>query len=194
VSGPYAELAARVLARPPRLGPVRLVTVDGPAGAGKTTFADRLVAALGDAATVVHMDDLYAGWHDIEGCWPRVEEWLLAPLRAGRPARVRHYDWHEGRFVEQEHEVPPRPVLVLEGVGSGRRAVAAETTLAVWVDAPPDLRLARGVERDGEELRGEWLRWQAEEAAHFAREGTRGRAELVVDGTRTFTAAELPGG
>ncbi|MFL6139867.1 MAG: uridine kinase [Frankiaceae bacterium] len=184
---PYDDIAASVLAAPARLGPVRLVTVDGPAGSGKTTFAAGLVAALVETAVVVHMDDLYEGWHDIEDCWPRVEEWLLAPLGAGRPARVRHYDWPAGRWGEDWHDVGLPVVLVLEGVGAGRRAVADETTLAVWVEAPRDLGLARGVERDGEALRGEWLRWQAEEADHFAREGTRERAQLLVDGTRTGT-------
>jgi hypothetical protein len=29
----------------------------------------------------------------------------------------------------------------------------------------------------------EWLRWQRTEAAEFAREGTRARADVVVDGS-----------
>ena len=55
-------LADRVRAAVPLLGRTRLVCVDGPAGSGKTTLADRLVTALGPGAAVVHMDDLYAGW------------------------------------------------------------------------------------------------------------------------------------
>ena len=57
----YADLAARVRAVPPRLGPVRLVAVDGGAGSGKTSFAARLAAAL-DGVPVLHTDDFLDGW------------------------------------------------------------------------------------------------------------------------------------
>ena len=43
--------------------------------------------------------------------------------------------------------------------------------------------LARGVTRDGQEMRGHWLRFRETEDAHFARDGTRDRADVIVDGT-----------
>jgi uridine kinase len=46
----FAALAHAVMGRGPRLGTVRLVAVDGPSGAGKTTFADRLARALKGAS------------------------------------------------------------------------------------------------------------------------------------------------
>src|SRR6266511_4903551 len=42
----FAHLASRVMTTVPRLGRVRLVAVDGPSGAGKTWFADRLAKHL----------------------------------------------------------------------------------------------------------------------------------------------------
>lgn len=182
MTGAFADLAADVLAGPARLGPVRLVAVDGPAGAGKSTFAARLAAVLGTAGATVHMDDLFAGWHDLPGCWPRVEEWVLAPLRAGRPGRMRRFDWPAGRFGDRWYDVPVTDVLVLEGVGSGRRAAAPDLSALVYVDAPWPVRLRRGLDRDGEALREEWLRWHEAEDAHLAAEGTRARADVVVDG------------
>ena len=56
-------------------------------------------------------------------------------------------------------------------------------TLLVWVDTPSDVRLARGLERDGEPMREHWLRWRVQEDAMFARHRTRERADVVVDGT-----------
>jgi cytidylate kinase len=53
-------------------------------------------------------------------------------------------------------------------------------TYRVWVEAPYDVRLARGIERDGESHRDLWLAWIAEEAAFFAADGTRERADLVL--------------
>jgi uridine kinase len=177
----YDQLARRVLGAPPRLGAVRLVVVDGPAGSGKTTFAARLAAALG-GSPVVHMDDLYEGWSGLDrAVWERLSTGVLEPLKAGRPARYRRYDWDAERFAEW-HDVPAAAALVVEGVGSAQRPVDGLATLRVWVEAPDDLRLARGVARDGERLRARWLRWMDAEREHFAGELTRERADLVVDG------------
>ncbi len=173
------ELADRVRSARPLLGATRLVVVDGPAGSGKTTLAGRLAGELG--APVVHADDLLAGWGDLEGWWDRLEEGVLTPLAAGRPGRYRRYDWSAGAFAEP-HDVPVTDALVVEGCGSGRRAADGVAVLRVWVEAPDDVRLARGVQRDGEAMRPQWLAWMAAERRHFAAERTRERADVLVDG------------
>jgi len=175
-------VAARVLAERPQLGSVRLVCVDGPAGSGKTTLAGAVADAWGPRAAVVHLDDLYEGWTGLEGVWGRVEAQLLAPLAAGRPARYQRYDWSAGRFGEWAY-VPVPEVLILEGCGSAPRAVDGRAVLRLFVEAPADVRLARGLARDGADQRDHWLAWMAEEAAYFDREATRARADVVVDGT-----------
>ena len=75
-------------------------------------------------------------------------------------------------------------MLLIEGVGSGNGAYHDAITCLVWVEAPPVVRLERGVARDGEHMRDQWLAWQKHEKAMFAREQTRERADVVVDGTR----------
>lgn len=181
-SADVAALAAAVARSAPLLGPVRLVCVDGPAGSGKSTLAGALAAHLGDGCAVVHLDDLYEGWAGLAGVWDRLEAQVLAPLAEGRPARYQRYDWLVGAFAEWV-EVPVPAVLVLEGCGSAPRAVDGRAVLRVFVEAPDDVRLARGLARDGEALRDHWLAWMREEAAEFAREDTRARANVVVDGT-----------
>jgi uridine kinase len=177
----FAELAERVRAAPPRLGATRLVCVDGPAGSGKTTFAGRLVDALGPGTAVVHMDDLYAGW-TLDGAIARLTAGVLRPLAAGRPGSYSRYDWDAERFADVPTEVPVPEVLVVEGCGSCPRALDEWTTLRIWLEAPEFLRLARGLARDGHHLSGHWLAWQRAEAVEFAREDTRARADLRVDG------------
>lgn len=176
----FDELAVRVRESAPRLGRVRLVVVDGPAGSGKTTFAGSLSRRLG--AAVVHLDDLYEGWSGLAAAvWDRLHDGVLAPLAQGRPGRYRRYDWAAAAFAEWR-EVPLAPVLVVEGVGAAAGRVDPFASLRVWVEADEDLRLERGAARDGAELRHEWVRWLALESEHFAFDGTRSRADLVVDG------------
>ena len=169
-------LAESILARP---GGVRLVAVDGHGGAGKSTFATRLAAALGGAA-VVHTDDFATGEPGVEW-WPRLEREVIVPLSAGETARYRRWDW-QGKRLAEWHAVEPMPAVVIDGVSSARPAAAEMLTCAIWVDAPAELRLQRGLERDGRDARPSWDAWTAEEDAHFGEDGTRARCELVVDG------------
>lgn len=182
--GRYADLAEQVLSAKPRLGHTRLVCVDGPAGSGKTTFADRLATALGPHTPVVHMDDLYGGW-TLRGVVARLSAGVLRPLAEGQPGAFHRYDWAAGRFRADPTAVPVSEVLVVEGCGSCPRAVDPWATLRVWVEAPAGLRLARGIARDGSDLAPEWRRWQVLEAEVFAVEDTRARADLRVDGAAT---------
>ena len=163
-----------------------LVVIDGPAGSGKTTLAAQLAPVLGDGAggpaPVVHMDDLYAGWEaGPDGGAANLAAWILEPLAENRPARYRRYDWHEGAYAE-EHEVAPARFVVIEGCGAGARTVDRYRRLLVWVEADDRERLRRGIARDGENERDHWLTWMEDEAAHYAKERTRDRADVHLDG------------
>lgn len=193
VTATPSEVAALVLDRaralPATLGSGRLVCIDGPAGSGKTTLAAAIAELAG--APVVHMDALYDGWDGL----PRVAEQLdalLLPLAEDRAGHYLRYDWDLARYVETV-TVEPGPLLVLEGVGSGSLAYSGLCTVLVWVEAPEELRLARGLARDGAELEARWRRWMRDEAAHFAGEDTRARAGLVVDGTGGANQTGSPG-
>ena len=184
-------LVGRALDASPRLGPVRLVAVDGPAGSGKTTVAGALAARFvgrGLETAVLHLDDLYDGWTGLEGSlWPRLAAQVLEPLRRGRPGRYQRYDWGSGAF-DGWVDLPVPGVLVLEGCGSARREADPFVVLRVWVEAPPDVRLERGLARDGQAARPHWERWMADEAAHFARERTADRADARLDGFGRMSA------
>jgi uridine kinase len=127
------------------------------------------------------MDSVYAGWDGLAAGMSTVAGSVIEPLSAGRAGRYRRYDWHAAAFAE-ECLVSPCDVLVVEGVGSAGTAYAHLVTCLVWLDTPSDVRLRRGLERDGDGVRERLLAWREQEEAMFARERTRERADVLVDG------------
>jgi cytidylate kinase len=184
----FAALAALIRSRPARLGAVRLVAIDGPSGAGKTWFADRLAKELD--APVVHTDDLLDGWDDQFTFWPRLEELVLGPLRDGRAARYQRYQWDRRCFGGPPVRIEPADAVLMEGVSSARSVIRAELSYSIFISAPADLRLSRALAREGGDdvaFRAYLERWRLAEDRHFAGDGIAEAADLVVDG-----AAEGP--
>lgn len=179
----YPALVGATVETPPRLGDVRLVAVDGGTGAGKSTVAAGLAAALvaaGWTVAVVAADDLLDGWSDVEGAGSRIRDLVLSPLAAGSTARYHPYDWHAGRFGDKMRQVAPPDVLILEGVGAGRGMFRPYISLLIYVDAPLDLRFARVLARDGEQVAGPLRDWIADETAHLAANATRAASDVYL--------------
>jgi len=179
------ELVAMTFDARNQQGATTVVAIDGPSGAGKSTLAGRLEAALGRAGVptaVVRMDDLYPGWEGLDDGVPHLLCWVLEPLSRKRTPRYHRYDWPTGRFAEWK-TVPTTQVLIVEGVGSGSTAAAPYLGMLIWIEAPRTVRFERGLERDGEAYRPMWERWALQEERMFAREHTRDRADVILDGT-----------
>jgi len=184
------ELAARVVEWTAARPAPAVVAVDGPSGAGKTSLAETLVAVLAGAgrdAVAVHLDDLYPGWDGLDAVVPIVVRHVLEPLASPGPVAVPTWDWRRdrpGRSRALPELGPPRPgVVLVDGAGAGARACAPYLAGLVWLEAPAPLRRARALDRDGDAYAPHWDRWAAQERGHFAAEGTRERADLVLDGS-----------
>lgn len=171
------DLAARLRGLAPSCGPVRLIGVDGHAGSGKSTFAGTLAAALG-GAPVLHLDDIAS--HDELFDWTgRLLTQVIEPLSRGESAAYAPYDWR-ARSFGPPRALPAAPVVIVEGVGAGRRALRPYLARLLWMELAREDSWNRGRRRDGSEQREFWARWVEAERRHFADDPSRPHADLLV--------------
>lgn len=153
-----------------------LVGIGGHGGAGKTTLARQI-----DGAQVVATDEF---WDGESFDLARVLTEVVEPLARGDAARYRAFSWPDQALEDGERVVRPEGVVVIEGVCALHQMFRDEYNLRVWVEAPRDVRLARGIARDGEASRPKWAEvWMPREDAYVARDNPRAAADLIVDGS-----------
>jgi len=162
-----------------------VLAVDGRSSSGKTTLAARLQAALAGSA-VVHTDDL-AWWHSRFGWADLLVDGILMPVHRGEPVAFQPPRWAEhGR--RGSIDVPAScPLLIVEGVGAGRREAAHLVDALIWVQSDQREAARRSLARVGQpggprtvqDLR----EWMAEEEPFLADQRPWERADLVVAGT-----------
>ncbi|MFF3290249.1 uridine kinase [Streptomyces sp. NPDC003023] len=170
--------AARLRALPPSCGPVRLIAVDGHAGSGKSTFTGRLAGALGGSVPVLHLDDL-ATHEELFDWTGRMLSEVIGPLARGRDASYHPYDWNLRRFLTAR-VLPAQPLVLVEGVGAGRRALRPYLAALLWMDRGAEESWARGRARDGAGLSGFWDGWTAAETRHFSSDPSRPFADALI--------------
>ena len=166
-----------------------VLAVDGRSSSGKTTLAARIQAAVTGSA-VVHTDDL-AWWHSRFGWADLLIDGILLPVHRGEPVTFRPPGWAEhGRGGSID--VPAScPLLIIEGVGAGRREVAHLVDALVWVQS--DQReaerrsLARVSQPGGPRTVRDLREWMAEEEPFLADQRPWEHADLVVAGTPQIT-------
>ncbi|MCL2454615.1 MAG: hypothetical protein FWD18_04850 [Micrococcales bacterium] len=185
------EIADLVLTRAG--GARALVLVDGTGGSGKSTFARRLARHI-DGAALVSTDDV--SWHLHPTRWAReMLEGVVQPWFAGDDVDYRPPGWvakgREGSITATQSD-PHRAgdgVLIIEGVGAGRHALADLATFLVWVSTDPALAreriLVRDIGIDGdtrEEVAAFLAGWMELEVPFLLEEAPWERADLIVDG------------
>lgn len=162
----------RARGRSPRL----LVAIDGPCASGKSTLGDALADIY--RCPLIHTDDFFlrpeqrtperlqqpGGNVDYE----RLEAQALSPLHEGRAARFRPWDCQSGGFGA-EIEIPPTPLVIVEGSYSLHPALRKYCDLGIWVSADMETRRRRLLLRGGQECLDAFeRRWIPLEDAYFA--------------------------
>ena len=174
----------------PVRGEVRVITIDGPAGAGKSTMAASLSERL-NKAPIVHMDDLYRGWQD--ALTPQLtsvlKDHILTPISLGKVGGYRRWDWLRNTPGEAL-AVPRHEYLILEGVGASQRVVRPFASTMIWISIDAATGMERVIERDSkrvadpEDFIRQMQAWQGLELMHFERESTFDASHLRCDGAR----------
>jgi uridine kinase len=164
-------------AKAPRGVATTIVAIDGPGGAGKSSLARLLSRALD--APVVHTDD-FASWDNPLDWWPVLIEIVLEPLAAGRTASYKPTSW--GGSEREPVVIDPTAVALVEGVSASRESFRPYLAYSIWIETPRELRLRRGLERDGSDARADWERWMAEEDAYVERERPAEHADFILRG------------
>ena len=159
-----------------------VLAIDGPAGSGKSTLAGEIARAFSGTYSieVIHLDELYNGWDEAlsDELFQKLDQ-LIAAQRAGKATELAIYDWSDGVFSGSK-EIKPVQLLIIEGVGSSNQLLQKNLTTSIWLDIDQSTGLARVLERDGEEIRDEMLKWQKMESKYFTRDLTRERADFIL--------------
>ena len=176
-AGPVLDLVATAA---PARG-FTFVGIGGRGGAGKSTLA-RVIPG----AQVVGTDEFWDG----EGFdLARLRAEGFEPILDAREARYASWDW-EGRRPAGERTVRPMGIVVVEGVCALHRMFRDDYDVRVWVEAPYETRLARGVARDGEAARSTWVeRWMPAEDLYVERDDPVACADVIVDGSAPLDRA-----
>ena len=169
-----------------------IVALDGRSGVGKSTLAQSFATLVNDAAeapvaVIIESDQFYAGgsaafWDSLSAP-QRVEhviDWrrLRAVLKAIRDvghARWRCFDWDSPYWDAAPVPLLPgderccaAPIVLVEGVYSGRRELSEVVDLRVLMLLDEEDRQRRLRRREGDEFDPVWdRRWSSAEECYF---------------------------
>lgn len=187
----YKELA-KFLENAMQEKDVIIIAIDGPGGSGKSYFADNLKKYL-SKCQIIHFDDFYHAsnsenhnYPEIGSSfdWRRLEKEVLNPLKKGMITCYQKYDWIKDKICG-EYEVKPEGIIIIEGIYCCRKGIRDYYDYKIWIEVDYKLRLNRGIERDGDEMRYKWEEeWMPKESKYIASKihNPRENADMIVYG------------
>ena len=181
-----------------------VVGIAGGTGSGKTTVANTIASEAGpEHVTLLPQDAYYKAQHGVPADIRRRTnydepsafdtELLIRHVDAlvrGEPIERPVYDFSIDDRAEETIPIAPTPVLLVEGILVLHDAALRERfTLKVFVDAPPDERFIRRLERDVKD-RGR----SAENVIEQYRNSVKPMHDLFVEPTKQHADLILPVG
>ena len=187
-----------------------IVGIAGGTGAGKTTLAHMLFDHLGDDRAIRIAHDAYyrdfshvpagqRGQINFDHPDALETDLLVQHLQAlsrGETVSIPTYDFATHVRTSETLEICPRPIIIVEGILLLVEQILRDVlNLKIFVDAPPDIRMIRRMNRDVDE-RGRTPESVTRQYCKTVRpmhdtyvEPSREYADLIVCGDRDFTIA-----
>jgi uridine kinase len=162
--------------------PTPIITIDGPAGAGKTTLASHLSTSLGNyfSTSVIHMDDLYNGWQDpFSGPFIEALKTITESHGKKKSYAIPQFDWALGAYGPAKSSQPSQ-LLILEGVGSSTSHIRDVVSASIWIDIKPEVGLQRVLTRDGTSIASEMQQWLKTQETFFTTEKSAELADFAL--------------
>lgn len=140
-----------------------IIGIAGGTGSGKTTVVKKIVESLSaDEVAVLPLDSYYKDSsmvpveerQNINFDHPNAFDWDLlskhiAQLRKGQPIEQPVYSYLTCTRQPETVHVEPRKVVIIEGIlALSDRKLCKQMDLRIFVDADPDERLIRVIQRD----------------------------------------------
>jgi uridine kinase len=172
--------------------PKFIIGIDGAGASGKSTFAKELLENITNSV-IVQMDDFYLPEKNkinfdselgigVYFDWRRLENQVLIPFAADKEIMFQQYDWESGSLKRWQN-ISRKSSLIVEGVYSIRKELLKYYDLRIWIDCPYEIRLKRGIERDGIEMREYWKNiWMRQEDEYVKKQNPSLSADFIING------------
>jgi uridine kinase len=175
------KISSQVLELIDRGNQTPIVLIDGRAGSGKSTFAEKLQQQLfreGESAPrVIHMDNIFEGWDGLALGSDYMVRFVLQPL-----ARQETASWQDWSWVKNQRsswrEFSGGTPLIVEGCGSLTERSKEHADISIWLEASEETRRERWIQRERHLEKFDF--WAAQELDFYAREKSQSLADLVI--------------
>jgi len=175
------KLSTQVLDLMDRGNQTPIILIDGRAGSGKSTFAERLQQRLfkdGESSPrVIHMDAIFEGWDGLSLGADYLVRFILNPLSRAEAASWQDWSWVKNQRSTWREFSGGTP-LIVEGCGSLTERSKTHANICIWLEASEKTRRERWLLRERHLDKFDF--WAAQELDFYAREKSRDLADLEI--------------
>ena len=187
----FNELAKKIIDTPSKHRQ-RIIAIDGGGGSGKTTFASYLQKEI-PGSFVVEIDDFYrppqlripltsTNVINYNFDWDRFNTLVLEAVKYNKDVCYQLYNSEAGTLSGEIISVPRNATIIVEGVWSMQSKFVDFYDYLIWLEAPAEIRLKRGLLRDGEKMRQVWERdWIPTDEKYREAYQPQLQADCIVD-------------
>ncbi len=189
----FQEFAQDLLTRFVKNGRI-VIAVDGFGGSGKSTFAEKMSEYMPNIGRVCidHFYQPISPEGENEFHWERFEKEVIDRLKNGEEICYAPYDWKEKKFHD-EIFIEKDQSVIIEGVYVSQEKYREVYDAIIWISTPDQMRLERGIKRDGEVVRAMWENvWLPYTQKYMNEHRPDEAADIIIDGAESdFNANEI---